>query len=237
MSDTRAMLDRTRASLLSQVESFLEVPMAVFGLLWLALLVVELLRGDSLALTRATTIVWVIFGAEFLLRLGLAPRKMVFLRRNWLTILSLVLPAIRVLRLTRTLRLFRVARGMRLLRLMTSMNRGLRALRRTLRRRGVGYVGTATVIVTFVGAAGMKALETGGPANAAFASYADALWWTAMLMTTMGSDAWPATPEGRLLSVALALYAFVVFGYLTASLASHFIGQDASARATGRHAG
>ena len=57
--------------------------------------------------------------------------------------------------------------------------------------------------------------------------YGTALWWTAMLMTTMGSEYWPQTPEGRVLCLILALYAFAVFGYVTATLATFFIGRDA----------
>jgi voltage-gated potassium channel len=60
-----------------------------------------------------------------------------------------------------------------------------------------------------------------------FDSYGHAVWWTAMIMTTMGSEKWPETPEGRLLCVLLALYSFTVFGYVTAVLATFFIGRDA----------
>jgi voltage-gated potassium channel len=47
-----------------------------------------------------------------------------------------------------------------------------------------------------------------------------------MTMTTMGADYFPKTPEGRLLGLLLALYAFSIFGYITATLASFFVGQD-----------
>jgi voltage-gated potassium channel len=50
-----------------------------------------------------------------------------------------------------------------------------------------------------------------------------------MLMTTLGSEYWPQTPEGRVLCLLLSIYALAVFGYLTASIASFFIGQDAEA--------
>jgi voltage-gated potassium channel len=43
----------------------------------------------------------------------------------------------------------------------------------------------------------------------------------------MGSEYWPKTPEGRVLCFLLALYAFAVFGYVTATLATFFIGRDA----------
>jgi voltage-gated potassium channel len=48
-----------------------------------------------------------------------------------------------------------------------------------------------------------------------------------MLMTTMGSEYWPRTGEGRLLCLLLSLYAFGVFGYVTATIATFFIGRDA----------
>lgn len=86
---------------------------------------------------------------------------------------------------------------------------------------------TATVAV--LGAAGMLAFEREG--GAAFDGYAHALWWTAMLLTTMGSEIWPRTIEGRLLCLGLALYGFAVFGYITATLAPWLVGRD---RAAGR---
>jgi voltage-gated potassium channel len=48
-----------------------------------------------------------------------------------------------------------------------------------------------------------------------------------MALTTMGSDYFPLTPEGRILGFLIALYAFAVFGYLTATLATFFVGRDA----------
>jgi len=58
-------------------------------------------------------------------------------------------------------------------------------------------------------------------------SYGAALWWTAMLMTSLGSEYWPQTAEGRVLCFLLSLYGFAVFGYVTATLATFFIGRDA----------
>jgi voltage-gated potassium channel len=43
----------------------------------------------------------------------------------------------------------------------------------------------------------------------------------------MGSEYWPQTPEGRILCFILSLYAFTVFGYVTAVLATFFVGRDA----------
>ncbi len=97
----------------------------------------------------------------------------------------------------------------------------------SISRRGFGYVVALTVIVTLIGAAGMYAFENEIADVSGLHNYGTALWWTAMLITTMGSEYWPKTPEGRVLCFFLALYAFAVFGYVTATLATFFIGRDA----------
>lgn len=47
-----------------------------------------------------------------------------------------------------------------------------------------------------------------------------------MIITTMGSELWPKSPEGRFLCLILAIYAFAIFGYVTATVATFFIGKD-----------
>ena len=102
----------------------------------------------------------------------MAPGKLAFVRRNWLTVVSLAVPALRLFRLTRAfavLRAARVARGVRLVRVVASLNRGMRALGATMSRRGFGYVVALTAVVTFAGAAGMYAFENGAGSDLAFA--------------------------------------------------------------------
>lgn len=223
-------LRRERFRLLQQVEGHLELPMVVLGLVWLVLLVVELVRGLTPLLEMIGTVIWVVFVLDFLLRLALAPGKVRYLRRNWLTVIALLVPALRVLRLARALsvlRAARAARGVRLVKVVGSVNRGMRALRAAMGRRGFGYVVGLTMIVTFAGAAGMYTFENANSGGRGLNDYGTALWWTAMVMATMGSDYWPQTAEGRLLCLLLSLYAFTVFGYVTATLATYFIGRDA----------
>jgi hypothetical protein len=102
-------------------------------------------------------------------------RRDLHLRKRWVTVHSLALPAFRLLRLVRVARVARLARAARSLRL--------------------------------------------------------ARLWTAMLLTTMGSDHWPRTPEGRVLCLLLAIYAFAVFSYVTASITAYFVGKDQQAHA------
>jgi voltage-gated potassium channel len=204
--------------------------MLVLSGVWLALVVAELAWGESQLLETVGIGIWVVFLAEFLLRLALAPNKMLFLRTNWLSTIALLAPAFRLLRGFRVLRLARAARGLRLVRVVGTANRGMNALRAGLRRRGLGYVVALTTLVTVLGGAGMYGLERSPEVEGGFRSLGDALWWTAMLMTTMGSDFWPRTAEGRVLCLLLATYAFAVFGYITAAFASFFVGRDAQSR-------
>ena len=222
-----------RQTLLQQLQDWLEIPMLVLAFIWLGLLVVEVIWGLKPLLESIGYIIWGIFILNFALELWLAPRKVDYLSRNWLSAVALLAPALRIfriiklLRLTRLARLGGVARGMKLLRVLSSINRGMRALSAAMSRRGFGYVFLLTLIVTFAGAAGMYALESNNPEGRSLTSYGAALWWTAMIMTTMGSEYWPQTPEGRVLCFFLALYSFAMFGYVTATLATFFIGRDA----------
>ena len=218
-------LKNERYELLRRLEDSLETPMLVLAFVWLALLVGELIWGESLMFEVLGTIIWVIFILDFAVAFVLAPHKIAYLKNNWLTALSLLVPALRLFRFSRVFRLARMGRSLRLLRVVSSLNRGMRALGASLSRRGFGYVLALTVLVAFTGAAGMYAFENAAPGG--LKSYGEALWWTTMVLTTMGSQYWPQTIEGRVLCVFLALYAFAVFGYVTATLATFFIGRDA----------
>ena len=224
---TEEILNRERTEALGQLERWLETPMIVLGFAWLALLILELTWGLSPFLGAFGRVIWGVFILEFVLRPTLSPSKLRLLKNNWLPLIALLVPALRIFRIVRVaraLRLARVARGLRLLRLVTSLNRGMKALSMSMARRGLGYVIALTAIVTVAGAARMYAFEkdvAGG-----LGDYGEALWWTAMLLTSIASEYWPKTAEGRVLCLLLSLYGFAVFGYVTASLASFFIGRD-----------
>lgn len=225
--DARLLTDQ-RYELLQQLEDWLEVPMLVLGFVWLLLLLVELIWGLSPLLEAFGTAIWGVFIIDFATKFALAPHRLTYLRRNWLTAVALVAPALRIFRLARVGRLLRAGRatrGVRLVRIVTSLNRGMKALGATMGRRGFGYVTLLSAVVILAGAAGMFAFENEVPGG--LTSYGAALWWTAMLLTSLGSEYWPRTAEGRLLCFLLALYGFAVFGYFTATLATFFIGRDA----------
>lgn len=226
-AETSHALEQDRLEVLNRLQDWLETPMIVLGFFWLVLLVIELIWGLSPFLGTVSNVIWGIFILDFILKITVAPRKLRFLRDNWLTEISLLLPALRVFRLVRVFRLARATRGLRLVKVIGSLNRGMRAAGTSFGRRGFGYIAALTLIVVLVGAAGMYAFERNVPGGG-LDSYGEALWWTSMILTTLGSEYWPKTAEGRVLCVILSLYGFAVFGYITASLSSFFIDQDAS---------
>lgn len=213
-----------RKKLLRSVEGILEGPMIFLGFVWLVLLIVELIWGINKILEYISLSIWGVFIIDFLIKIILAPEKLDFLKKNWLTSISLFIPALRVFRIFRFVRLLRSLQGLRLVRLVSSINRSLRSLGKTMQRRAFGYVMITTLIVTFTGAAGMFALEKTTPG---FTSYWLSLWWTAMHVITAGNEFHPATPEGRGLGFLISVFGFSIFGYFTATFATYFIGRDA----------
>jgi voltage-gated potassium channel len=227
MSDAAGVSGSERRETLERLDEWLDTPMLLLSAAWLGIVLLELLQGTSSLLETLGTAIWVVFILEFLLRLALAPEKLPFLKRNWLTVIALVVPAFRLLRGIRILRAARALRGARLVRIVGTANRSMNALKATLRRRRFGYVVGLTALVIALGAAGMLSFEPAGEVEGGFTSYPDALWWTGMLVSTIGSAFWPVTTEGRVLTFLLTLYGLAVFGYITASFASFFIGRDA----------
>lgn len=216
-----------RMKLLNSIIRLSEMPLLMLGIIWLALLIAELLEKSNSFLTTIGVIIWIIFIIDFILKFIIATSKLGFLKKNILTLISLIIPAFRILRFIRIFRLIRVTRGIRLVKVLGSFNRGMRSLSKTLEKRAVIYVVILSVIVVFLGAAGMYAFEKG--INHGFKSFGNSLWWTAMLVMSMGTENWPKTTEGRFLSMLIAIYGLAVFGYITATIATFFIGKDKDA--------
>jgi voltage-gated potassium channel len=218
-----------RWELLRWLDRMMAGPLVVLSFVWLALLVLEFVVGTDTRLEVLFYGIWAVFIIEVVVQLVIAPDRVAYLRSNWLKVVALMVPALRALRALSALRFLRAAGAIRsasLLRLITSLNRGMGALSRTLDRTGFVYVIVLTVLVIVVGSAGLLFFEAAPEigAGSPITSYGEALWWTAMAMTTIGAEYAPVTPEGRLVGWLLSVYAIGVFGYVTATIASHFLG-------------
>ena len=191
-------LDRERYRLATHISRTLHTPMTILGLVWLVLLVIDFTKGLPPFAKHISYVIWGLFVVQFLVEFTLAPRKVQYLRHNWLTAIALLVPALRLLSVFRALRALTALRGLRLVRVVGSMNRGMRSLGSVMRRRGFGYAVALSIIVTLAGAAGMYAFEGNVPGSGV-SDFGSALWWTAMTLTTLGTDFFPRTSEGRVL--------------------------------------
>ena len=220
---------RERFELLVNVSAVLEPIMVALGIVFLALLLMEF-AGVPLILfgqNRMADVmqgIWWIFLGDFLLRLLIAPDKVMFLRSNVLGALSLALPFLRPLR---AFRAARALRGFSLVRLLGGINRAMRALRRITRGRQMAFVGALTVAVVLAGAVGAMFFDRGHP-DSPVRSFEDALWWSATLVTTMNSELYVVSGEARVIAFLQRIFALSIFGYITASIASYLIGVDAT---------
>jgi voltage-gated potassium channel len=149
-------LDRERKEFLQQWEDWLELPMLVLGFVWLGLFIIELVWGLNPLLEMIGVIIWIAFIIDFGIQFAIAPHKSNYLKQNWLTAFSLMIPALRTLRIVPVMRAFmqsvHAVRGLQLLRVMTRINKGIRVLGASIGRRGFGYVLGLSAIVTLIGA-------------------------------------------------------------------------------------
>src|SRR5688572_1354977 len=113
-------LESERWKLLKHINEVTDAPMIVLSVVWLVLITIDLVQGLSRVLEILNYSIWSLFIADFLMEWIIAPRKSEYFRRNWLTVISLVLPAFRILRIfqaLRWLRLLRTTRSLNLIRL------------------------------------------------------------------------------------------------------------------------
>ncbi|HEX7047381.1 MAG TPA: hypothetical protein VF275_07405 [Gammaproteobacteria bacterium] len=117
---------RVRFRWLCRLEAELEPLMFLLAIAWIWLFIDELVSGLSLWQENAIFAIWIAFIFEFLLKLYLAPRRLKYLLRNWITAIALIVPAFRAFRMLRALRVLRatrIASTTRIVRALTSSRR------------------------------------------------------------------------------------------------------------------
>lgn len=186
--------------------------------LFLAVLLAELLwrhqpASARLALRVLDYGIWAAFAVDYLARLYLVPKRLRFIWTHPLDLLIVVVPTLRPLRLLRLARLAAV---------LGILGRHSRA---STHLRVAVSVGVSALVLLVVAAAAMFDAERDAP-EATIRTFADALWWAAATVTTVGyGDKVPVTGTGKLVAVALMLVGIAVLGVVTAAVAAWFVGQ------------
>lgn len=219
------MTDQTR---LQRFEQRTEWLLAVVALVFLACYSIRVLaqpRGFGDAVLHVVMIgLYLVFVADYLVRLYLANPRGRWFVRNLLDLAIVALPMLRPLRLLSLAVVLEVLQ---------------RVVGHSIRGRVATY--TAGGVVTIVYAASLAVLDVERHApGAQITSFGDALWWAISTVTTVGyGDLTPVTFGGRLIAVALMIAGISLLGVVTATLASWIVERvaeedDANRAATAR---
>ncbi len=208
-----------RERLATLLERRLDIPMAILAVVWAGLVAYELIapRDQRDVLAVAGNVIWALFAVELAAKLVVSRHPGRFLRRHWPPVLFLVLPLLRVLRLFRAMRLVRV---LPFSRVIGSSYRAVGTARVLLAGR-LQFLLAATVVFVFGSGQLLFVLERGR--EGALTSLGDALWWAANLGIAANIVHEPVTLAGRLLAIALSIYATVVFATLAGTIGAYFL--------------
>ncbi len=216
-----------REELREKLDRYLDVPLALASVVVVLLIIIQLSgevsepwQGRLEALSWA---LWGLFFLEFLVKFALAPVKRRYVREHWLDVLIVLLPFLRFLRLARVLR---ATRALPVLRLLIFGGRGSESTLALLKRRRLGQLAIVSAMVILLGAAAGFLLEAEAPGGQ-IRTFGNALWWSATLVTTVGSELYPVTVGGRILGFLLMLYAIGIFSYFIGAIASVLVESDA----------
>jgi voltage-gated potassium channel len=182
--------------------------MAFVGVLTYPVIVTEPSSAASIALTISNIGIWLLFAADYVVRLRLAEDKRAFVRSHVPDLVVVLIPALRPLRL---LRLFSVAR----------------IVKRHAHRLPIGnmlaLITGAAALVVYLGAVGVLNYERSAE-GANITGFGDALWWACTTITTVGyGDHYPITWAGRMIAVVLMLIGTALLGLITAGIAAWMV--------------
>jgi voltage-gated potassium channel len=201
-----------REELLHRIERITEMPLLVLAFAMIPLLLGPLLWELS-AQEEATFLIldyfiWALFAVDLIVKTAISPHRLAYLRRHWLEVLVVVIPFFRPLRI---------------LRIFVFGSRAWVGIRRLVNVDFLLVYGVGLVII----AATVVASVEGGE-GASIHSFADALWWAVVTITTVGyGDMVPVTLVGRAVAFVLMLGGIAFFSGMTANLASFLIkGRD-----------
>ena len=233
MTQREADRRRTRAEryrLVSEIEAMLDGPATFLAIVFAVLLAAELiLDAQDMAIPAVLgwiqLAIWGVFIVHFLLGITISPDRLRYLRRNWLTAVSLVVPFLRAFR---ALRAVRVLRATNSLRVAAGFNRLARSLRGVLAWTRAGYAAALAATSALLGSAALLMFEAEAP-RSQITDYGEALWWAAATLTTVGAASEPVTVGGRIVGLVLMFGGLVLLGYVAGVVAAVLFGP---ARAT-----
>ncbi|MBB4985654.1 MULTISPECIES: potassium channel family protein [Streptomyces] len=195
-------------------DSWMETPLTVMALVYLAAYAVRILGHDlagslrdlCLALTYAA---WAVFIVDYAVRVRLSGLGLLrFVRHHFLDTVVVILPLLRPLRIVSV---------------YDRVQRRRDQPRLTLYARVMAYAGLTASLLGFAGALTVYHFEYTAP-GATIRTFGDSVWWACATLATVGyGDVTPVTPMGRLTAVGMMGVGLALLGAVTGSFSSWLI--------------
>jgi voltage-gated potassium channel len=201
------------------------LPLTLLAVLWLPTLVFPLVMNLPASVVRTfdfiDLVIWLLYGAEYLIRLYLSPSRTRFITHHLVDLAVVVLPVLRPLRAVRLLRLFNLSRA------AVVLVNALTRVRGILTHRGLHFVLMGVTGIVVVASVVELAFEQHAH-GANIHNFGESLWWAIVTVTTVGYGGnYPVTSGGRCVAVVLMLVGIGLIGSLSATVASYFVEEKA----------
>ena len=187
------------------------IPLSLLAIVYLGLYALEVLGDQKMVmlfdLILFSDLIWAIFIVDFVVRFFMHDSKALFLKRNVIELIGLILPFFRAFRMFRVV----IAIGF------------LARAAQSLQARINIYLGVILPLLVFTCSLGVYEAEHNA-AGATITNFGDAVWWAFVTITTIGyGDYYPVTFEGRTIAVLLMLSGLALVSVITVSFASWFL--------------
>lgn len=221
-----------RETIVSNIEKKTELPMLVLVIIMIVSLVTPLIvkldKNFIYILEIIDWIIWAIFFVELAVRTFFAPKKLIYLKRNWLDVLVVILPFLRIFRIFRVARLARGARAIRALRfvrIISVFSKFTHELKNIFSRHGFHYLIAVFVGIIVIGTIlifNFEQSSINGSKNVG-----ESLWLVITNAFSGGfANIYPDTPEAKGMAIIIIILGNVLVSYFTATLASYFAEKD-----------
>jgi len=193
------------------------VPMAVLGVIYLAVYSTQVIQRKDLELVLVlelvSFVIWSIFALDVVFRLLTSVSLGGFVKQNWLELIALTLPFLRILRVFRAVIALRGIKGF---------------FRNRVNATGA-YILILVPLTWFAGAIAVLDAESTNP-DASITNIRQALWWSLSTITTVGyGDRFPSTFEGELVAGVLMITGIALFSAGAGMFASWILADKKSA--------
>ncbi|PRX30992.1 voltage-gated potassium channel [Orenia metallireducens] len=216
-----------------RLEKYTEIFMLILAVLAIGMLTAEsffnLSAKTEKLFSNIDFFICIVFALEFCSRLAHVKRgeRLAYISNNLLDIMAFIPfdKAFRLFRIARVSRLltlsqfFYITRAFRVARIFIFIRRSIKGFHRFIQTNGLNYMLIFTVIVIFLGAAGVHKFEN--------RSFEDALWWSLVTATTVGyGDIAPKTIEGRMIAALIMVVGISLIGMITSTLSTFFLNEE-----------